>query len=670
MNVSLNWLTDYIDVASMPAKDIADLCTRIGICCDGVEETDTDVVFDLEVTSNRPDWLGHIGIAREIAVAAGIELKLPDLSDVTETDPSAGELTSVEVLDPDLCPRYTARVLRGVKIGPSPQWLVDRLEAVGLRAINNIVDVTNYVLMEHGQPLHAFDYDLLAGNRIVVRRAGAGEEIISIDGTRCKLTEDMLVIADAEKPVAIAGIMGGLDSEIHDGTTTILLESAQFDPLTTRKTARALSLMSESSYRFERGVDPVGVAAAGLRACQLMLRTGGGEVASGVVDVWAKAYEPPVVTLRADRCRKLLGCDVDDATQAKLLGGLGLRAKLDGGSIACTIPSWRSDLTREVDLIEEVGRLYGYDKIPMRDRVAHRVGPLTVTERVRGQAAAALAAAGLDEAITYSFIDNDEAALFGFESGLCVDATVRRTNNLLRPTLLPSLLAACKTNQDAGNGAADLYELAAVFPPGEDADGLPAEYTQVALVARRDVAAMRGVVEAVLAAVAPEAALEVVATDLPGLAEGASAELRIDGECVGTLGLIAPNVQDAYGLEKPCSAATLRFEALLSRGGGVRTCEPLPKFPAVQRDLSLVVADDLPWAALAEVIAAVDQPMRESIRYVGTYRGKQIGKGRKSVTLSLTYRNPEGTFRGVEVDELVSAVVAAATERLDATLRE
>ncbi|KKL54979.1 hypothetical protein LCGC14_2259980, partial [marine sediment metagenome] len=282
MKISLNWLTDYVDVAAVGVGELAEMFTRIGLCCEGVIETDADVVFDLEVTSNRPDCLGYIGVAREAAAALQLELKLPDLSAVPTASPPAAELTDVQVLAPELCPRYTARVIRGVKVGPSPRWLIDRLEAVGLRGVNNVVDATNYVLLECSQPLHAFDLDLLAERRIVVRRGLPGETIVSIDGARCELTDQVCVIADAEKAVAIGGIMGGLESEINEKTVNILIESARFDPLATRKAARAMSLMTESSYRFERGVDPVGVDSASLRACGLILQLGGGELAEGV----------------------------------------------------------------------------------------------------------------------------------------------------------------------------------------------------------------------------------------------------------------------------------------------------------------------------------------------------------------------------------------------------
>ncbi len=668
MKISLNWLTDYVDVSSMPAGELADVLTRIGLCCEGIDETDTDIVLDLEVTSNRPDCLGHIGVARELAAALSLELKLPDLSSVPVGTTGVEKLTGVEVLDPDLCPRYTARVIRGVKVGPSPSWMVERLEAVGLRGINNVVDVTNYVLMEFGQPLHAFDQKRLAEGRIIVRRGRSGEQIVSIDETRCTLTDEMLIIADAERPVAVAGIMGGLESEVGDDTTDILVESAQFDPLTIRKAARALSLMSESSYRFERGVDPVAVEAASLRACQLLLQVAGGELASGVIDVRAKPYEPPEVTLRTDRCRRLLGVDIDDAVQAEILGRLGLTVESQSGKIVCGIPPWRADLMREVDLIEEVARLHGYDKIPLCDEVTHPVVGDAPGERFRRELRDVLAAAGFDEAITYSFTDDKDAALFGFATGLHVDAVVRRTNNMLRPTLLGSLLRACKTNQDVGNEDVNLYELAAVFPQSESGD-LPEEYTALGMVTQCDLSHLRGALEAVIKQLAPTAKIEIVPGPVTGLADSEAATVHIAGQALGLIGMVSPKVLDYYGLERPCAVAMMNFEVLMGFAASGRSYTPLPKFPAVGRDLSLVVDEGVTWGQLASVIDSADQPMRESLRYVGTYRGKQVQAGKKSVTLSLTYRSDEGTLRGEQVDDIVAQIVAALGKQLGAELR-
>jgi len=573
----------------------------------------------------------------------------------------------VEVLAPDLCPRYTARVIRGVKVGPSPAWMVERLEAVGLRSINNVVDATNYVLMEYSQPLHSFDYDKLDEHRIVVRRAAEGEVMVSIDETRCRLDPSMCVIADASRPVAIAGIMGGLDSQVGDETVNVLIESAQFDPLTTRRTSRTLGILSESNYRFERGVDPVGVDAASLRACRLILELAGGELAAGVADVWAQPYVAPAVTLRPDRTTHLLGVEIAPDRQAELLDRLGLEPRIEDGRIVCTIPSYRADLRREADLIEEVARLEGYDRIPVSDRVSHRLISAGRNQQVRLRLGEAMAAAGYDEAVTVPFLDAGEAERFGFDRTVTIDPTTRKANNILRPTLLPSLLRACRVNQGAGNTDVRLWELASVFPAG--AGELPDEYDQLALLSTGPLQELRGALEAVVERLAPAASVEVRQAPSAGLAEGAAAEIRLDGEPVGTLGCIDPDVQDAYGLDHPVAAATVRFNALLDRAQLKRTYQPMPRFPAVQRDLSLVVADEVTWGQLAEAVAAVDQPLRVGVEYVMTYTGKQIAKGRKSVTARLTYRADNRTLRSEEVDRQVAEVVAALGANLAAELR-
>jgi phenylalanyl-tRNA synthetase beta chain len=671
MKISLNWLTDYVDVAALSAEALGEALTRIGICCDSIAATDTDVVFELEVTSNRPDCLGHIGIARELSAALHLPLKLPDLSRVATVPPAAGTLTSVQVLDPDLCPRYTARVIRNVKIGPSPRWMVERLAAVGLRSINNVVDVTNYVMLEYSQPLHSFDLAKLAGRRIVVRRGRKGESIVSIDGTRCALTGDMLAIADADKPVAIAGIMGGLETEISAATTDVLLEAAQFDLMTTRRTARALMLMSESSYRFERGIDPVGVDAASLRACQLILASAGGELADGVVDVWSQPFAAPEVVLRTDRCRAVLGIAVGDDTQAVLLADLGLSPRLADGKITCTIPSFRADLTREIDLIEEVARLHGLDKLPTRAGVTHNVTTTPPAQRMRRRLRQSLQAAGFDETVTYSFVDDAEGPLFGFVTGVAVDARIRRTNNVLRPTLLPSLLRVAKTNQDVGNEDVCLYELAAVFPrhPGAADDALPDEHVSLALVTQRDLAQLRGALDVVVESAASSAKLEIAPAAAAGFAAGASAEVRLNGQVVGVMGMVDQAALDYYGLEKPHAAATLRFDALLRAGDAPKVFQALPKFPPIRRDLSVVVDENVAWRQIADAVLAVPEPTREALDYVGTYRGKQVPAGKKSVTLTLTYRSPAETLRHEQVDGMVAAVLAELGKTLGATLR-
>ncbi len=666
MRISLNWLTDYVDV-SIPVPELEELLKQIGLPVEEIIETDTDIVLDVEVTSNRGDCLGHLGVAREVAAVLGADFRPPRIPELP-TAGDAGELTSVEVREPELCPRYSARVIRNVTVGPSPAWLIERLEATGLRSINNVVDVTNYILMEYSQPLHGFDFDKLDGRRIVVRRAAAGEKLISIDETTCELDESMLVIADASRPVAIAGVMGGLDTEVSEGTANVLIEAARFDPLSIRRTSRKLQLMSESNYRFERGVDPVAVEEAGLRACQLILELAGGELAGGMVDVWAEPFQPRTVALRPRRCDALLGMAVAPERQKEILARLGLEPADEDGRIVCTIPPYRSDLQREVDLIEEVARVEGYDSIPVADRVAHRVAPEALETRIRRLVCERLAAAGFDEAITFSFVDRDEAELFHEGKLVAVDELNRRTNNILRPTLVPSLLRACKTNQDVGNHDVELFELAGCFP-GDPAGHLPKEYVEVGLVTTGDLARLRGAVEALVEGVAPHAELTVRPAAAPHLADGMAAEVLLDGEPAGSIGRISERVRDHYGLEKPVSAGALRLAPLVARAELLRTYEPVAKFPAVERDLSVIVDEPVTWQQLADAVAKVDQPLREDVGYVTTYRGKPVPAGRKSVTVSLTYRCPDRTLRGEEVDEQVDAVLTALRAGLNAELR-
>jgi phenylalanyl-tRNA synthetase beta chain len=666
MKISLNWLMDYVDI-KMGAGELAARLMACGLNCDEVVETANDVVLDLEVTSNRPDCLGHIGVAREVAAITGEKFKMPHVGPLPAAG-KVGELTSVTVDAPDLCPRYTARVIRGVKVGKSPDWMVERLEAIGMRSINNIVDVTNYVLMEYSQPLHSFDLDKLAEHRIVVRRARGGEQIVSIDQTRCQLDESMLVIADARRAVAVAGIMGGLDTEVADVTTNVLIESAQFDPLCIRRTARKLALMSESNYRFERGVDPVGVGQASLRVCQLILALAGGQLAEGIADVWANPYVAPRVTLRPERANALLGIEIPVEKQVDILSRLGLSPRVEDGRILCTIPPYRADLTREADLIEEVIRLHGYDKIPTGGQITHKVTADTATHRIRRQVAETASAGGFDEVVNVTFIDTAEGEMFSAAPCVRVDPLVRKTNNLLRPTLLPSLLRNCKVNQDAGTPDVSIYEMSAVFPAGPGGKVVD-EHVELAMATTRGLAELRGTLEAIVDRVAPEASLEILPAEAMGLDVPASAEVRLNGKKVGSIGVAAAAVKDYYGLSQDIFVAAIRFNALVGCAQETRIYKAVPRFPAVRRDISLVVDESVTWRELSAAIAAVAQPLRVAAEYVTTYRGKPIPEGRKSVTVTLVYRSNEGTLRGEQVDEAVAEVVEAMKRNFSAELR-
>lgn len=666
MIVSLNWLSDYVDI-NMPAEELGELFDNIGFCCEGIENTDTDIILDLEITSNRPDLLGHLGIAREVAAATGAAFRPPEIASFPESG-TVAELTAVEVREPRLCPRYTARVIRDVTVGPSPRWLVDYLEAARLRSINNIVDITNFVLLEYSQPLHAFDYDRLGEHRIVVRRATAGETITAIDDSEHVLDENMLVIADAAHPVAIAGIMGGRDTEVTGDTVTVLLESAAFDPLSTRNTGRALQLSSESNYRFERGVDPEGVATASRRACALICDIAGGQAAAGMIDAGAAQPAGREVSLRPERTDALLGIDIPAAEQERYLAGLGLKPSRKEDRIVCDIPSFRRDLSREADLIEEVARLHGYHNITAGEKVSHPVIATAREDRLRRRVVTVLNAAGFDETITFSFLSREECGHFGIPEPVAVDSAIRRSDNALRPTLIPSLLKAARYNQDAGNDDLALFEIAAVYRPSDDR--LPEEHTEIALLTTGGPRRLKGAVELLCRRICPGCTLRSVPAPLPGFAPERSAGLTLEGAEAGCFGAVSSAVREQYGLKNDIAAGTLRFDVLDANAVLTRKASPLPKFPPVTRDLSLVVDESVTWKDCTDVITGLGQETLADIDYVTTYRGNPVPAGRKSVTFALQYRSDEGTLTGEEADAGIEEIIAAFQKELNAELRQ
>ena len=465
MKISLNWLNDYIETSLEP-EQIAQTLSDLGFPCDGIEKLEGDTILDIEITSNRGDCLGYIGIARELAVATGKELKIPSVG-LDESDTDVNGLATVEILEPDLCGRYTARVVEGVKVGQSPDWLVKRLEAAGMRSVNNVVDATNYAMMETGQPPHAFDYDKLREGKIIVRKAAAGERIISIDGTKCDLTPDMLAITDPTGPVAIAGVMGGLASEVSDTTTRILLEDAYFDPVIVRTVSRRLSLPSEASFRFERIVDIENIDWASQRTCQLITQLAGGKVAKGVVDVFPKRREPVKTSMRLSRAKKLLGIEIPEEDVLRILAALKFEPEIQGDTVRCIVPSWRSDVYREVDLIEEIARVYGYGKVPTEKKIKIEVVPVNDRQKLTGSVTEFLNACGFYETINVSFTDDSVASLFdGPEAAyLSVKDESRKSANMLRRTLIGSLMAVMQTNANAKNLPCRIFEISETFVP-------------------------------------------------------------------------------------------------------------------------------------------------------------------------------------------------------------
>ena len=463
MLISHHWLSDYVDTKLSP-QELRDRLTMVGLAIDAVGEHNSDFVLDVEVPSNRPDCLSHVGIAREVAVIEREQPRLPRVESL-KTEGRSGDLTAVEIKDDDLCPRYAARLVRGVKIAPSPEWLVKRLEAIGQRPINNVADITNYVLHELGQPLHAFDLHKLAGPRIVVRRAAAGEKLKTLDGVQRTLTADMLVIADAERPVAMAGIMGGEESEISSATTDVLIESAYFDPDSVRRTARALGMDTEASRRFERGADIEGVVRAQDRCIQMICELAGGTATEDRLDIHPRPFVSRTVTLRPRRVPELTSVSVARDQIVRILSGLGFELVDDAAeALTYKVPSWRVDVQQEEDLVEEVARHTGFDKIGSELPPSSASGEYQPSEMKQRLLRRALNAFGFDEAINFSFAPKQRDDQPELKNPIIEDAA------WMRATLLPGLLSSLRHNLNHGIRDVRLFEIGRVFGPAKNGE--------------------------------------------------------------------------------------------------------------------------------------------------------------------------------------------------------
>jgi phenylalanyl-tRNA synthetase beta chain len=666
MIVSLEWLKQYVELPQSTAK-LADRLALAGLN----HESFDDQAIDLEITSNRPDCLGHVGVAREIGVLYELPLKKHEPAPKGR-GPKVETLTSVAIDAPQLCPRYTARLIRGLKIGSSPKWLQDRLQAVGIAVINNVVDVTNFVLMECGQPLHAFDFKQLRGQRIVVREARPGEKFVAINHQEYELTPGTCVIADAERAVCLAGVMGGADSEVSASTTDILLEAAEFDPLSTRNTARRFGLHSPSSYRFERGVDPEGVDWASRRACELILETAGGELAEGVIDVGRRTPEREVIKLRFDQLPRVLGISVPDAAVQKILAALGCReTHICGHCIKVVPPSWRADLTREIDLIEEVARIHGYDKIPedvgVKMAASTRSREDHVLERVRG----VLSAAGLNEAMTLSAVDEacvDAIRPWTDQPPLRASTPVLRRADHLRQTLVPSLLAARRHNEKVANPGAELFEIAHVYLPQSGA--LPQEKRVLAIVSGGGFLEVKGVIEALVERLAPSRRLDVGESAYELLDEIRQCRLRLGDHAFGFLGELGAAGKQRFELRWPTTVAEIDLDLLAAVAELIPAATPLSPYPPVGRDINIVVPESVRWGEVAALVRETGGELVEAVEYQETYRHpERVGAGKKSLMFSLQLRSATGTLTNEAADAARDRIVSVLSQQVGALLR-
>jgi len=687
MLISWNWLKDYVSL-KMPREELERRLMMAGLNHEETRAVGDDWAIDLEVTSNRPDCLGHVGIARETAVLFGLPLRIPPARPKENPSLPVERLVKVGIECPDLCLHYTARVVRGVRIGPSPEWMVRRLAAVGIAAINNVVDISNYVMLECGQPLHTFDFGKLSGGEIIVRRPKPGETIEAIDHKTYELGAEMCMICDARRPVAIGGVMGGAQTEISAQTRDVLVEAAEFDPVSIRTTARQLNLHSDSSYRFERRVDPEGLDWASRRCCELILELAGGELAAGAVDVGRTPPARAPIALRLSQIKRILGIDVLEERVREILLALGNievaqpspPAPLPKGegslsplstlhsSLSFVPPSWRRDLAREIDLIEEVGRIHGYDAIPEDVGVPMVPSVRRRDDRVLEKVRRALCAAGFDEAMTLSAVDEQLSEAFSpwtDSAALQSRMPVIRGADRLRRSLVPSLLGARRTNQSLANPEIELFEIAKIYlpRPGE----LPREELMLSLCSGRDFSAVKGAIESILDELKIADPLEAEPTDEKLFDTNAACRLQFRGETFGYLGALGADILKRFDLRGGCTAAEIRLAPLVEAAELVPRCSPQSPYPAISRDVNLVVDESVRWAELAAVVRESAGACFESLEFRDDRF--QPSPGKKSLLFTVVLRSADDTLTGQQADEVRGRIVSAAQAKFGAELR-
>lgn len=649
-----------------------------------------DAVLEVELTPNRPDCLSVVGVAREVSALTGAALRLPEPR-FAEGLPGVAEQTSIEILAPDLCHRYAARLVRGVRIGPSPQWMQRRLQAAGVRAINNVVDVTNYVLLELGHPLHAFDFARLRGGRIVVKRAQAGEVFTTLDGENRTLDGDTLVICDGEGPVALAGVMGGLNSEVSDDTRDVLVESAWFLPTNIRRTSKKLGLRTEASYRFERGTDIDGLLRALDRTAQLIVELAGGEAAQGIWDAYPTPHPPRRLTLRTAKAAEVLGVPVGAEAAGRYLRALGMTVEpLTDGTLAVEVPTHRVDVEREIDLIEEVARIRGYENIPATlPRVPLSAelpsARLTVADAARDR----LMGAGLREVVTLSFIDPREDDRLALSETHALRAHVGLQNPLsaetsvLRTSLLPGLLQVADTNIRRQMRDVRLYEVGRTFHPAAGSD-LPQEVLRAgALLAGRrapvawwasseavDFFDAKGLCEALVGALGLASLRFERAVGCPWLHPGRSAALGVGDTVLGWVGELHPDCLEAYGLGGPVCAFEVDLDAVSTLAAGVGAFGSLARYPAVERDLALIVSRDVSCQRILDEVRALQSPLVRQVTFFDAFEGGRIPEGELSMAFRVVYRSAEKTLTEEEVSAVESELLKQLAEAVGARLRD
>lgn len=634
-----------------------------------------DYIVDFEITSNRPDCMSVTGLAREAAATFGCEFYYPEIRiEHEDKNDDVRNYVDVEVHDGELCPRYMARAVKDIKIAPSPDWMREYLRGAGVRPINNIVDITNYVMLEMGQPMHAFDYKDIKGGKINVRRAKNGETIKTLDEVDRVLDDTMLVIADEKDPVAVAGVMGGEFSGIHDDTNTIIFESANFFGAGVRRTARKLGMRTEASGRYEKGLDPNIALDAVNRACQLCEMLGCGTVVAGTIDVNNSKDNRKPIPLRVDYINQFLGTNISREEMIKYLTSLEFTVDENDMILA---PTFRTDIESIADVAEEIVRLYGYNNIPTTLFRDSTEGKLTDVQKARKSIANVMVAQGLNEIITYTFISPKyyDKVRLPEDSPLrkCVTITnpLGEDTSVMRTTMLPSMMSILGLNNSHRNAHAALYELGRIYLPQGDEHPLPdeREVLTIGFYNNGDYYNLKGIVENVLRVMGVEDVDVIPQKENPSYHPGRCADLMIGDELLGTIGQIHPKVAQNYGIDAECYVAEIDFATLFAHRGAEKSYVPLPKFPAVTRDLALLCAEELPVASIEKVIRKNGGRLLERVELFDVYRGKQIQEGKKSVAYALTLRDKEKTLGDEDIDRVMKKIMKGLETELGVTLR-
>ena len=694
MKVQVDWLKEYTEI-DVPTDELGHVLTMAGLEIESHEtvelpDGEKSEVLELNVTPNRGYCLSHIGVAREVSALLNKSLKLPDPLKALESVwgvVKVEERVSVENMEPKLCPRYCALVIENVKVGPSPKWLKDRLTAIGLRPINNIVDITNFVMMEYGQPLHAFDRDLLADNKIIIRRAKKGEPFASLDGTELKLEPDALVIADGEKPVALAGIMGGTNCQVSEITCHVVLESACFDPTTVRKGSKKYGLRSDSSYRFERGVDWNGVVSAQARAALMIKELAGGEICLGRVDIYPQEQKPIFVSLRMSRLNQLLGASFNSEQVQDILFRLGMEVPNQSENMEVKIPSFRPDLLREVDLIEEIARIDGFDKVDTVYPVAG-VRPVRISakQNIIKKVREVFCCAGFAETVHYSFIECVVAEEFKTAFASERNRVIALKNPLsseydtMRTSLLPGLLKTAGLNLSKGQKPLKLFEVGSVY--FSDSNGARTEKAVLSAIVLGpyeltpwkprggdyDFYDLKGTLEMLITHL--HLKLEIFPDSRPFLLPDKSVRVQISDKELGFLGQMAPEQNLVGELGQNVYALELDLGALEKSASSSLQFKPIPKFPETYRDISILVDRSVTSQKAADVILKTGSPLIQKVELYDHFEGKKIQADKKSLTFALSFQSAERTLSDDEVNPLFEKIVQTLKSELGASLRE